>query len=292
VVLVDFWTYTCINWRRTLPYLRSWADKYRERGLVVIGVHTPEFSFEQDIDNVRQASKEQAINYPIAIDTDYSIWNAFDNHYWPALYFVDVQGRIRHHQFGEGDYKKLELVIQRLLAEAGHDSPDDAIDTIDGNGAEAEAEWRSLKSPETYLGHGRSENFASPELAFLARTRDYTTPERLRLNQWGLTGNWMLGNESARAVDVGGRLTYRFHARDLHLVMGPVKRDRTVRFRVRIDGQAPDTAHGVDVDEQGNGKIDTPRMYQLIRQRGPIADRNFEIEFLDSGAEVFVLTFG
>jgi thiol-disulfide isomerase/thioredoxin len=292
VVLVDFWTYTCINWRRTLPYLRTWADKYRDRGLVVIGVHTPEFSFERDINNVRQASKEQAVGYPIAIDSEYAIWNAFDNHYWPALYFVDAHGRIRHHQFGEGDYDKLELVIQQLLGEAGRYSPGSAVNSIEGNGAEAAADWNSLKSAETYLGHGRSGTFASPEPEFLKRPRDYTTPERLRLSQWGLTGDWTLARESARSNHAGGRLTYRFHARDVHLVMGTVTRGSSVRYRVFIDGQPPGTAHGVDIDEQGNGKVDAPRMYQLIRQRGSIADRTVEVDFLDPGAEVFVLTFG
>jgi thiol-disulfide isomerase/thioredoxin len=292
VVLVDFWTYTCINWRRTLPYLRTWAEKYRDSGLVVVGVHTPEFGFEKDIDNVRQASKEQAINYPIAIDTDYAVWNAFDNHYWPALYLIDAQGRIRHHQFGEGNYDHLEVLIRQLLAEAGRNPPEGAVSAIEGKGAEAEANWRSLKSQETYLSHSRSSNFASPQIAFLARVRNYTTPARLRLNQWGLTGNWVLGNESAHSIDAGGRLTYRFHARDVHLVMGAIAADRPVRFRVLIDGHPPGAAHGVDIDEQGNGKMDAPRMYQLIRQRDSIADRNFEIEFLDSGAEVFVFTFG
>jgi thiol-disulfide isomerase/thioredoxin len=292
VVLVDFWTYTCINWRRTLPYLRTWADKYREHGLVIIGVHTPEFGFERDVDNVRQASKEQAIDYPIAIDSEYAIWKAFDNHYWPALYLVDAQGRIRHHQFGEGDYDKLEPLIQQLLREAGRDSPGGEVSAVAGNGAESAADWKSLRSPETYLGHGRSDNFASPEIEFFGRARDYTIPERLRLNQWGLAGNWSLANESARSNYAYGRLTYRFHARDVHLVMGAVTRGSPVRYRVLIDGQPPGTAHGVDVDEQGNGKLDVPRMYQLIRQRGSIADRNFEIEFVDPGAEIFVLTFG
>lgn len=292
VVLVDFWTYTCINWRRTLPYLRSWADKYREQGLVVIGVHTPEFSFERNVDNVRRASREQAIGYPVAIDSEYAIWRAFANQYWPAVYLVDAQGHIRHHQFGEGDYGKLELVIRQLLAEAGRPSPAGGPASIEANGAEAEADWKNLKSPETYLGHGRSESFASPEIQFLDRARDYTAPERLRFNDWALAGNWSLGDESARSSEAGGRLTYRFHARDVHLVMGPAAHGGPVRFRVYLDGQPAGAARGADIDQSGNGKMDTPRMYHLIRQHGAIVDRSFEIEFLDPGAELFVLTFG
>ena len=292
VVLVDFWTYSCINWRRTLPYLRRWADKYREQGLVVIGVHTPEFSFERNVDNVRQAAMEQAIGYPVAIDSEYAIWRAFGNQYWPAVYLVDAQGRIRHHQFGEGDYGKLELVIRQLLAEAGHSPPAGKSGSIEATGAEAEADWKNLKSPETYLGHGRSESFASPEIHFLDRARDYTAPERLRVNDWALAGNWSLGDESARSNESGGRLTYRFHARDVHLVMGPAARGGPVRFRVYIDGQPAGAAQGTDIDGSGNGKMEVPRMYHLVRQHGPIVDRSFEIEFLDAGAELFVLTFG
>jgi thiol-disulfide isomerase/thioredoxin len=292
VVLVDFWTYTCINWRRTLPYLRSWADKYREQGLVVIGVHTPEFSFERNVDNVRRASSEQAIGYPIAIDSEYAIWRAFGNQYWPAVYLVDAQGRIRHHQFGEGDYDNLEFVIRQLLTEAGHPPPPGDVSPIKAAGAEAEADWKNLRSPETYLGHGRSESFASPEIQFLDKARDYTAPERLRVNDWAFAGSWSLGDESARSSKPGGRLTYRFHARDVHLVMGPAASGGPVRFRVFIDGQPAGASRGVDIDENGNGKLDMQRMYHLIRQHGPIVDRNVEIEFLDPGAELFVLTFG
>ncbi len=291
VVLVDFWTYTCINWRRTLPWLRTWAEKYRDQGLVVIGVHTPEFSFEQDLDSIRREAKSQRVDYPIAVDSQYAIWNAFDNHYWPALYFVDAQGRIRHHQFGEGNYDQLETVIRQLLAEAGQ-NPTQPLLPITGQDVEAGADWKNLRSPETYLGHGRSQTFASSEIEFLDRARHYTYPDKLRLNQWAFAGSWAMSNESSRSNIAGGRLAFRFHARDLHLVMGPAIAGATVRFRVTLDGQPPGTVHGVDVDDQGNGSVTAPRMYTLIRQQGSIADRTFEIEFFDAGAEVFVFTFG
>jgi len=291
VVLIDFWTYTCINWRRTLPYLRAWADRYRDQGLVVIGVHTPEFGFERDLDNIRRETRAQDIGYPVAVDSEYAIWNAFDNHYWPALYFVDSQGRIRHHQFGEGDYDQLERVIRQLLIEAGRDVPE-PVGVVAGRGAETEADWKRLKSPETYLGHGRSGNFASPEIEFLNRPRDYSTPERLRLNYWGLGGNWTLSNQSSRSNASGARVTFRFHARDVHLVMGPARPGAAVRFRVSIVGLPPGDARGVDIDDQGNGTLDVQRMYTLIRQPGAVGDRTFEIEFFDAGAEVFVFTFG
>jgi thiol-disulfide isomerase/thioredoxin len=291
VVLVDFWTYTCINWRRTLPWLRAWAQEYRDQGLVVIGVHSPEFSFEQDLKNVRREAKNQGIDYPIAIDSQYAIWKAFDNQYWPALYFIDAQGRVRHHQFGEGNYDQLETVIRQLLAEAGQRLPK-PLENIMGQGAEAEADWKNLQSPETYLGHGRSQSFASPQIEFLNRSRSYSFPDKPRLNQWAIAGSWTITNESARANNAGARLMFRFHARDVHLVMGPVAPGVPVRFRVSIDGQTPGAARGGDIDDQGNGTLDAARMYQLIRQPGAIADRTFEIEFFDPGAEVFVFTFG
>ena len=292
VVLIDFWTYTCINWRRTLPYLRAWAHKYGNEGLVVIGVHTPEFSFEKDIDNVRRAAKDQNVDYPIAMDSDYATWNAFDNQYWPALYFVDAQGRIRHHQFGEGDYEHSELIIQQLLAEAGHGSFERQLVSVQGRGAEAGADWSNLRSAEAYVGYGRAEHFASAGGELLDQRRVYSAPAQLKLNEWALAGDWTTKKESAVLHKTHGKVIYRFHARDVHLVMGPAARGASVRFRVSIDGQPPAASHGVDVDDEGHGTLEEPRMYQLIRQAGPIADRQFEIEFLDPGAEVFVFTFG
>jgi thiol-disulfide isomerase/thioredoxin len=292
VVLIEFWTYTCINWLRTLPYVRAWAEKYKDRGLVVIGVHSPEFAFEKDVDNVRQAAKELRVNYPIAIDSDHAIWRAFKNEYWPALYFVDAQGHIRHHQFGEGDYEQSEMIIQRLLAEAGVGGIGDDLVSVDARGAEAAADWGSLKSPENYLGYERTENFASPGGPVVDKPRAYAAPARLSLNQWALSGDWTVKNPAIVLNKANGRIVYRFHARDLHLVMGLAARGASVRFRVLIDGRPPGAAHGIDVDDRGDGTITEQRLYQLIRQPKPIADRQFEIEFLDSGVEAFVFTFG
>jgi thiol-disulfide isomerase/thioredoxin len=292
VVLIEFWTYTCINWLRTLPYVRAWAENYKDLGLVVIGVHTPEFAFEKNIDNVRRATKDLRVAYPIAIDSDYAVWRAFDNHYWPALYFVDAQGHIRHHQFGEGEYEQSEMIIQQLLAEAGTGDIGNELVSVDARGIEAAADWGSLKSPENYVGYERTENFASPGGAVLDERRVYAAPARLRLNQWALSGDWTVGKQATVLNQANGRIAYRFHARDLHLVMGPAARGRSVRFRVLIDGQPPEAAHGVDVDAQGNGTATEQRLYQLIRQPKPIVDRQFEIEFLDPGVEVFAFTFG
>jgi thiol-disulfide isomerase/thioredoxin len=294
VVLVQFWTYTCINWRRTMPYVRAWAEKYKDRGLVVIGVHTPEFSFEKNVDNVRRAAQEQNVAYPIAIDSDYAIWRAFDNQYWPALYFVDAQGRIRHHQFGEGDYEHSEVVLQQLLAEAGHGdaAEDHKIVSVDPRGAEVQADWQSLGSPETYVGYGRSGSFASPGGEVPDRSRVFAAPARLRLNEWALAGDWTMKRELTTLNKANGKISYRFHARDVHLVMAPGARGTPVRFRVLIDGQLPGAAHGIDVDAQGNGTVAEPRMYQLIRQSTPIEDRQLDIEFVDPGVELFVFTFG
>ncbi len=292
VVLIDFWTYTCINWLRSLPYVRAWAEKYRDHGLVVIGVHSPEFAFAHDIENVRRAAKDMRIEYPIAIDNDYAIWRAFTNHYWPALYFVDGQGRIRHHHFGEGEYEQSEMIIQHLLAEAGIGGIGYELVSVDAHGAEAAADWGSLRSPENYVGSERTENFASPGGAVLDKPRVYAVPARLRLNHWALSGEWTVERQAAVLNTANGRIAYRFHARDLHLVMGPAARGTSVRFRVRIDGQPPGAAHGIDVDDQGNGTVTQQRLYQLIRQPKPIADRQFEIEFLDAGVEAFVFTFG
>ncbi|MEA2703007.1 MAG: hypothetical protein QOD63_952 [Actinomycetota bacterium] len=291
-VLVQFWTYTCINWLRTLPYVRAWAERYRDQGLVVIGVHTPEFPFEKDLGNVRRAAQEMAVDYPIAVDTDYSVWDAFANHYWPAHYFVDARGLIRLHRFGEGDYGTSESVIQQLLAESGADDVPDDLVSVDGQGAEAAADWNDLESAENYVGYERTDNFASPGGAQIDERHVYSTPGRLRLNQWALSGNWTMEAQATVLNEANGHITYRFHARDLHLVMGPTSRGTSPRFRVLIDGQPPGAAHGVDVDERGNGTLDQQRLYQLIRQPQPIADRQFEIEFLDPGVEALAFTFG
>jgi thiol-disulfide isomerase/thioredoxin len=292
VVLIDFWTYTCINWLRSLPYVRAWAEKYKDQGLVVVGVHTPEFAFEKNVDNVRRAAKDMRVDYPIAIDNDYAIWRAFNNSYWPALYFVDAQGHIRHHQFGEGAYEESEMIIQQLLEEAGNSGMGHDLVSVDARGAEAAADWGSLRSPENYLGYERTENFASPGGAVLDKPRFYDAPARLRLNNWALSGNWTVGEQATVLNEANGTIAYRFHARDLHLVMGPAARGTSVRFRVLIDGRPPGAANGIDVDDQGNGTVSEQRLYQLVRQSKPIADRYFEIEFLDSGVEAFAFTFG
>jgi thiol-disulfide isomerase/thioredoxin len=292
VVLIDFWTYTCINWLRTLPYVRAWAEKYRNQGLVVIGVHAPEFSFEKNVDNVRWAVNDMRIDYPIAVDNDHVIWRAFNNQYWPALYFVDAKGQVRHHQFGEGAYEQSEMIIQELLREAGVGDVSPEPVSVDARGLEAAAGWRSLKSAENYVGYARTENFASPGGALLDKPRMYQRPAMLRLNEWALSGDWTVKEETAVPDKPNGGIAYRFHARDLHLVMGPAAPGTPVRFRVRIDGQPPGTARGVDVDEQGEGTLTQQRLYQLIRQGEPIVDREFEIEFLGPGVEVFAFTFG
>jgi thiol-disulfide isomerase/thioredoxin len=282
VVLVQFWTYTCINWLRTLPYVRAWAEKYQDQGLVVIGVHTPEFPFEKDLDNVRSEAKDMGVDYPIAIDNEYAVWRAFDNQYWPALYFVDAKGHIRHDRFGEGDYEQSERIIQQLLAEAGGRGIGPELVSVDAQGVEAAADWGSLKSPENYVGYERSENFESSGGAARDQRHVYGAPAKLKLNHWALSGDWTVGKQATRLNRANGRIVYRFHGRDLHLVMGPAVRGSTIRFRVLIDGQPPGAAHGLDVDEQGNGTLTDQRLYQLIRQPGSIADRQFEIEFLDS----------
>jgi thiol-disulfide isomerase/thioredoxin len=292
VVLIDVWTYTCINWLRTLPYVRAWAEKYKNQGLVVIGVHSPEFAFEKNVDNVRRAAKDMRVDYPIALDSDFAIWRALKNQYWPALYIVDAQGRIRHHHFGEGEYDRSERVIQQLLAEAGAGGIGHELVSVDARGAEVAADWENLKSPENYVGYERTENFASPGGAVLAKPRVYAATAQLKLNHWALSGDWTMQKQATVLNKANGRIAYRFHARDLHLVMGPAAPGTSVRFRVLIDGQPPGAAHGVDVDDQGTGKVTEQRLYQLIRQAKPIADRQFEIEFLDSGVEAFAFTFG
>src|SRR5262245_26058179 len=291
VVLVSFGTYTCINWMRSLPYVRAWADKYADLGLVVVGVQTPEFEFEGDLDNVQRAMKEKDVRYPVVVDNDFAIWRAFDNHYWPALYFVDAMGRIRHHHFGEGEYEESEIVLQMLLREAGVEVGEGLV-RIEPRGVEAAADWHSLGSPESYLGYERAVGFASSVGARPDTRYDYAFPDKLRRNEWALSGNWRIGDVPVVLNEPGGAISFRYHARDLHLVMGPPASRPPVTFRVRIDGATPGVAHGVDVDENGNGTADYQRMYQLIRQPPPIDDRLFEIEFPDGGVEAFVFTFG
>jgi len=292
VVLAGFWTYTCINWLRQLPYLRAWARKYSGQGLVVVGVHTPEFAFERNPDNVSRAVREMRIEYPVAIDSDYAVWSAFDNHYWPALYFADAEGLIRHHHFGEGEYQQSEMVIQQLLAEAGFSGAGHELVSVDARGAEAPADWAALRSPENYTGYERTENFASPGGAVPGKRHAYRVPAELRLNHWALSGDWTIQEQAVTLNEAGGQIGYRFHARDLHLVMGPAQHGTPVRFRVLIDGQAPGAARGADVDEQGSGTVTEQRLHQLIRQPGPITDRTFEITFLDPEVQAFAFTFG
>jgi thiol-disulfide isomerase/thioredoxin len=280
VVLVQFGTYTCINWLRTLPHVRAWAGKYQEHGLVLINVHTPEFEFEKNMDNVRRAVKELGLAHPVAVDNEYAIWRAFANNAWPALYLIDAQGRVRYRHLGEGEYERSEKMIQQLLAEAGAAAVPRDLVSVDGHGTEAAADWASLRSPETYLGPERAEN------------RVNTAPARLRLNQWTVSGSWTPRRQAIVLSKQNGRIAFRFHARDLHLVMGPAAAGSEVRYRVLIDGKPPGAAHGVDVDDQGNGTVSEQRMYQLIRQAQPIGERTFEIEFLDAGVEAYVFTFG
>jgi thiol-disulfide isomerase/thioredoxin len=291
VVLIDFWTYTCINWLRQLPYVRAWAEKYGSHGLVVLGVHTPEFAFEYDADNVRRAVKDRRIQYPVATDNDYEVWRAFDNHYWPALYFADGQGRIRHHHFGEDEYQQSEMVLQQLLAEAGSDV-DRALVSPDPRGIEAAADWAHLRTPETYTGYERAVGFASPGGMRPDRAHSYVAPERLGLNQWALSGRWTAQAQSSRTDAPDDRLAYRFHARDVHLVMGPAAPGTTVRYQVLLDGQPPGSAHGGDVDDRGQGFVADQRLHQVIRQPGAVTERTFEIVFLDPGVQVYAFTFG
>jgi thiol-disulfide isomerase/thioredoxin len=278
VVFVDFWTYTCINWLRTLGYVRAWAERYEEQGLVVVGVHTAEFPFEQEVENVREAAAQMMVEYPIALDPDYRVWRAFSNRYWPAVYIADAEGRIRHHQFGEGSYAQTERVIQALLRDAGRNSVPDDLVTVADDGFEAQADWASLESPESYLGSEQAQNFVDGE------------PERLGLNQWSLSGDWSLERRASVLRSAGGAIRFRFHARDVHLVLRSP--ESPVPFRVRLDGQAPGDAHGLDVDASGNGKLVEPRLYQLVRQRGSFGDRLFEITFDGAGVEAYAFTFG
>jgi thiol-disulfide isomerase/thioredoxin len=279
VVLVDFWTYTCINWLRTLGYVRAWAEKYLGDGLVVVGVHTPEFPFEHDVDNVRRAVEEMQIGYPVALDPDFAVWRAFANNYWPAVYIADAEGQIRYHHFGEGAYEECEQVVQALLRDAGRDDVGDDLVSPALAGFEVQADWENLESPETYLGSEQAQNFSHDG-------------DDLRLNNWSLTGDWAIERRAAVLNEAGGRIALRFHARDVNLVMGPRAPDASVPFRVLVDGEPPGDAHGLDVDGDGRGTLDQQRLYQLVREPGSITDRTFEIEYETPGAEAYCFTFG
>jgi thiol-disulfide isomerase/thioredoxin len=292
VVLVDFWTYTCINWLRTLGYVRAWAEKYEDQGLVVVGVHTPEFPFEQDVENVREAAKDMTVEYPVALDSDYAVWRAFSNRYWPAVYIADAEGQIRHHQFGEGGYEECERVIQRLLREAGREGISDDLVSVADESFEAQADWANLESPETYLGYEQAQRFASPVGVALDEPRTYVAPHPLQLNDWALSGDWTVQRRASVLNQADGRIAFRFHARDVHLVMGPRARGTSVPFRVLVDGEPPGAAHGLDVNEEGHGTVAEQRLYQLIREPGSITDRTFEITYLAPGVEAYAFTFG
>lgn len=292
VVLVDFWTYSCINCLRTLPYVKAWAEKYHDQGLVVIGVHAPEFAFERDVNNVSKAMRDLGITYPVALDNDYKIWRAFNNQYWPAHYFADAQGRIRYHHFGEGAYAESEQVIQQLLREAGAGQVASDVIDIKAQGVQQAPDLSDVRSPETYLGYQRAEQFASPGGAKPEQSTRYDLPEQPALNQWGLQGQWNIGAEQASLNSATGKIAYRFHARDLHLVLGPGANGKPVRFKVTVDGQAPGAAHGMDVAADGSGQVTEQRLYQLLRQPGEVSDHTFTIEFLDPGVAAYAFTFG
>jgi len=291
VVLVDFWTYSCINCIRAIPYVKAWAEKYKDQGLVVIGVHAPEFAFEKNVDNVKKAIGDLGIAYPVAIDNDYAIWRAFDNQYWPAHYFIDAEGRIRHHHFGEGEYDQSERVIQELLAEAGKQNVAGGIVDVKATGTEAASNQNDVQSPETYVGWQRSENFVDTKGTVNDAPHVYSAAEP-KLNEWGLTGNWTVGAENAGLNDKDGSIYYRFHARDLHLVLGPNADGKPIRFKVTVDGKPPGDSHGVDTDADGNGTVTGQRLYQLVREAGPVGDHTFEIHFLDPGVQAYAFTFG
>jgi hypothetical protein len=292
VVLVDVWTYTCVNWLRTLPYVRAWDAKYAPYGLTTIGVHTPEFDFEHDVANIIAQASALRVPYPIAVDSDYGIWNAFDNHYWPAVYLADAQGRIRYHHFGEGEYAMQEMVIQQLLLEAGVEDVDPDLVSVDPVGLEVAADYQTLRSPETYLGYGQASGMAAPDGLWADAAHDYPPATRLGLNEWAPVGTWVISQRAATATAANTRLAYRFQARDVNLVMGPAVRGTAIPFRVSLDGQPATGAHGTDVDADGTGTVSEQRTYQLIRQSGPIAERVFEIALLDPGVELFCFTFG
>ena len=292
VVLVDFWTYTCVNWLRTLPYRRAWAAKYADAGLTVIGVHTPEFGFERDIDNVVAQSSNFGVQYPIAVDSDYAIWRAFANHFWPALYIADADGRIRYHHFGEGEYAMAEMVVQQLLIDGGAKDIDPDLVIVEPRGLEVEADWRTLRSPETYLGYGQSTGFASDDVAAFDMPNVYAARPRLPLNYWDLSGNWTVARHAAILNEPGGRIAFQFHARDVNLVMGPTSRGASIPFKLFLDGELADDPQAIDVASDSSGIVDDQRTYQLIRLPGQVAERRFEIEFLDAGVEAYCFTFG
>jgi thiol-disulfide isomerase/thioredoxin len=292
VVLVDFWTYTCVNWLRTLPYVRAWASKYEEAGLTVVGVHTPEFGFESDIDNVVAQSRNLGVEYPVAVDSEYRVWGEFGNRFWPAVYIADTEGRIRHHHFGEGEYAQTEMVIQRLLLDAGAQDLDFDLVAVEPRGLEIAADWQALRSPETYLGYVQSSGFASEGVAAFDLPHEYAVASRLPLNSWDLSGNWTVARHAAGSNTPGARIAFRFHSRDLNLVMGPRVSGAAIPFLVTLDGHPVDDAHGSDVDANGRGIVRDQNTYQLIRQSGRITDRSFEIEFLEAGAEAYCFTFG
>jgi cytochrome c biogenesis protein CcdA/thiol-disulfide isomerase/thioredoxin len=292
VVMVDFWTYSCINCLRAIPYVEAWYEKYKNDGFVVIGVHTPEFAFEKDENNIKKAVKDLGITYPVAIDSNYAIWNAFHNQYWPAHYFIDANGAIRHHHFGEGDYEESEQVIQQLLKERSADLKVSGFVQVQGTGVEAAPDSRDVRSPETYIGYERQQNFLSPEKLKRDGAAVYSAPGRLDVNNWGLAGKWNVENEHATLLSAPGKIVFRFHARDLHLVLGPTASGKPVRFHVLIDGSEPGDDHGVDVNAKGEGTVREQRLYQLVRQKGKVEDRTFQIEFLDPGVQAFAFTFG
>jgi len=291
VVLVDFWTYSCINCLRSIPYIRAWAEKYRDHGLVVIGVHAPEFAFERNVDNVKRAIATLKITYPVAIDNEYKIWRSFDNEYWPAHYFIDGNGKVRHHHFGEGEYAESERIIQRMLADAGYKDVPGGIVAVNASGAEAASDKADVKSPETYIGYDRGDHFASPGGVVQDESHVYAAGEP-QLNEWSLTGKWTIGEERAQLDAADGSILYRFHARDLHLVLGPSTPGNNIRFRITIDGKPPGDAHGMDTDADGNGVVTTQRLYQLVRSKGAVTDHTFEIRFLDPGVQAYAFTFG
>jgi thiol-disulfide isomerase/thioredoxin len=292
VVLVQFCTYSCVNWLRTLPYVRAWDERYRDEGLVVIGAHSPEFPFEHDVEKVRPALEAMGVDYPIAIDNDFTVWRVFGNNYWPALYVADAQGRLRDHHFGEGRYEGTERVIQQLLAEAGSAGVDHEPVSVDPRGLEVSADFDTLGTGETYVGYARAQNLVASDGVLPDEPRAYADPPALELNQWSLFGNWTVGRQATAMTEPGGRITFRFHARDLNFVLGPSASGDPVRFRVLIDGAASGPAHGIDVDDEGNGTVTEYRCYQLIRQPGSVSDRTFEITFLDAGVQAYVFTFG
>jgi thiol-disulfide isomerase/thioredoxin len=292
VVLVDFWTYTCVNWLRTLPYLRAWHAKYADRGLTIVGVHTPEFGFERTVENIVEQARDLGVSYPIAVDSDHRVWQAFANHYWPAAYLADAEGRIRFHHFGEGEYAMTEMVIQRLLQDAGAVQLDEDLVDVAPSGLELAADWRTLGSPETYLGSRQAVGFASADIATYDAPQRYDRSAILALNQWDLTGTWTVAGHAAVLVEPPGRIAFRFHARDVNLVMGPAVRGGSLRFQVLLDGRPAGGAAGVDLGADARGTVTAQRTYQLLRQTGPIVDRLIEIEFHDAGVEAYCFTFG